>query len=171
LPLETASVDAATAFLTLHHWTDLERGLQEMARVARKRVVILTWIPDAPQVWLTEDYFPEILAYDLAVFPRSDVLVTILERTVGPAQVTPLLIPHDCTDGFLSAYWRRPEAYLDAGARSAISSFSRFDAGPGLARLAADLAEGRWEQRYGHLRALEAIDAGYRIVTCEIGAA
>src|ERR1043165_377638 len=57
LPLETASVDAAMAILSVHHWTDLERGLHEMVRVARKRVVLLTWFPppDAPPFWLTED--------------------------------------------------------------------------------------------------------------------
>jgi SAM-dependent methyltransferase len=45
LPLETASVDAAMAVLSAHHWSDLERGLREMARVARRRVVLLTWVP------------------------------------------------------------------------------------------------------------------------------
>lgn len=39
LPLETASVDAAMAILSAHHWTDLERGFSEMARVARQRTV------------------------------------------------------------------------------------------------------------------------------------
>src|SRR5205085_10406839 len=34
LPLETKSVDAAMAILSAHHWTDLERGFSEMARVA-----------------------------------------------------------------------------------------------------------------------------------------
>src|SRR3989337_1034831 len=34
LPLETGSVDAAMAGLSAPHWTDLERGLSEMGRVA-----------------------------------------------------------------------------------------------------------------------------------------
>src|SRR6476661_2355024 len=63
LPLETASVDAAMAVLTIHHWTDLEQGLGEMARVARKRAVLLTWVPDVAPFWLTEDYFPEIAVH------------------------------------------------------------------------------------------------------------
>jgi len=37
----------------------------------------------------------------------------------------PLPIPHDCTDRFLGAYWRRPHACLDLGARGAISTFSK----------------------------------------------
>src|SRR5271154_2847963 len=75
LPLETASVDAAMAVLTIHHWTDVEIGLAEMARVARKRAVLMTWVPDAAPFWLTKDYFPEILAHDRKVFPSSAALV------------------------------------------------------------------------------------------------
>ena len=35
----------------------------------------------------------------------------------------------------------------------------------GVARLEADLASGEWERRFGHLRALDALDAGYRLLT------
>ena len=45
IPLEDGSVDAAMAILTIHHWPDLARGLRELARVSRRRVVILTWVP------------------------------------------------------------------------------------------------------------------------------
>jgi SAM-dependent methyltransferase len=169
LPVETASVDAAMAVLSVHHWADLERGLAEMRRVACKRAVLLTWVPDAAHFWLTEDYFPEIAAHDRTIFPGAADLVAMLERIIGPAEMTPLAIPHDCTDGFLSAYWRRPESYLDADRRSAISSFARIDATAGLARLRADLSSGRWAERNGHLLALDALDLGYRIVCCETG--
>jgi len=167
LPLAAASVDAALAVLTVHHWTDLERGLGEMARVARKRVVLLTWIPDAAPFWLTADYFPEIAAHDRTIFPDTETLVATLERRIGPVRLAPLPIPHDCADGFLCAYWRRPEFYLDADRRSVMSSFARIDAELGLARLRADLASGRWAERNGRLLALETLDLGYRLVCCE----
>jgi SAM-dependent methyltransferase len=170
LPLETGAVDAALAVLSVHHWTDLERGLGELARVARRRVVLLTWVPDAAQFWLTADYFPEIAAHDRTIFPGTAALRALLERSVGPVQLAPVPVPHDCTDGVLGAYWRRPEAYLDAGRRSVMSSFARIDAGPGLARLRADLASGRWAARNAHLLTQETLDAGYRLVRCEIGA-
>ncbi len=169
LPLETASVDAAMAILTIHHWTDLDRGLGEMARVARKRAVLLTWVPDAAPFWLTEDYFPEIAAHDRKIFPSSAALSAMLERTIGPVHMVPVPIPHDCIDGLLCAYWRRPESYLSAEVRSAMSSFARIDAGAGLARLRADLSSGRWAERNRHLLALDTLDLGYRIVCCEIG--
>jgi SAM-dependent methyltransferase len=168
LPLETASVDAAMAVLSAHHWLDLERGFSEMARVARKRALLLTWVPDVAPFWLTDDYFPEIAAHDRKIFPSIADLAAMLERTIGPAHMIPVPIPHDCTDGLLGAYWRRPESYLDAEVRSAMSSFARIDAEAGLARLRADLASGLWATRNHHLLSLDALDLGYRILRCEI---
>jgi SAM-dependent methyltransferase len=174
LPLASASVDAAMAILSAHHWSDVERGLGEMARVARKRIVLLTWVapPDCPTFWLTERYFPEVLAHDRTIFPSAAALTVMLERVIGGAsrvRITPVPVPHDCVDGFLGAYWRRPELYLEAERHAAISSFTRIDARAGLAKLSADLSSGRWAELHGALLGLESLDLGYRIVSCEIG--
>ena len=84
---------------------------------------------------------------------------------MGPVNIITVPIPHDCTDGFLCAYWRHPEAYLDARVRSAISTFARIrDISKGLARLKADLDSGQWEKRYGYLLKEKEIDFGYRLV-------
>jgi SAM-dependent methyltransferase len=165
LPFRDAAFGAALAILTVHHWPDRARGLAELARVARDRVVIVTWDPDARYAfWLVDDYFPEIPAIDRVIFPTLDDF----RRVLGPIDARPLPIPHDCIDGFLGAYWRRPEAYLDAGVRGAISTFTKVaDVEPGLARLRADLADGAWERRHGHLRQREAVDLGYRLVVAE----
>lgn len=168
LPVETASFDAAMAVLSIHHWANPERGLQEMARVARQRIVLLTWVPDAAPFWLTDEYFPEIAAYDRTIFPTSAALVAMLNRIAGPAHLTPVLVPHDCTDGFLCAYWRRPELYLSEERRSVISSFARINPDAGLARLRADLASGRWVEQNRALLHAVALDVGYRLVCCEI---
>ncbi len=168
LPLDTNAVDAAMAVLTMHHWSDLEQGLSEMARVARRRIVLFTWVPDAPPFWLTHDYLPEILAHDRTIFPSTLALSALLERIIAPAHITPVPIPHDCADGFLCAYWRRPEAYLDPRVRAAISSFARIDTTHALARLRADLETGRWAEQHHHLLDLDALDLGYRLITCEL---
>jgi SAM-dependent methyltransferase len=167
LPLATASVDAAMAVLSAHHWTDLERGLQEIARVARKRAVLLTWVPDAAPFWLVEDYFPEMEVDDRKMFPSAAALTAMLERIIGPVQMAPVPIPHDCTDTY-RAYWRRPEAYLDADIQRGMSAFAQIDAEAGLARLRADLSSGRWAKRNHHFLTLDALDLGYRVVRCEI---
>jgi SAM-dependent methyltransferase len=162
LPFRDGAFAAALAVLTVHHWPDRAGGLAELARVARERVVILTWDPQAQYAfWLVDDYFPDIPASDRAIFPTLDDI----RRVLGPIDARPLLVPHDCIDGFLGAYWRRPEAYFDAGVRGAISGFTRVtNVEPRLARLRADLADGTWERRHGHLRARSAIDLGYRVV-------
>jgi hypothetical protein len=156
------------ALLTVHHWTSVERGLSELRRVARKRVILLTWGPDAERFWLTEEYFPEIRATDLKTFPTTLELTALLERLIGPVSLAPVPIPHDCADGFLCAYRRRPEAYLRADVRSAISSFPKINAEPGQEKLRADLESGRWLERNRDLIDLDALDLGYRIFRCEI---
>jgi SAM-dependent methyltransferase len=164
LPVREAAFEAALAILTVHHWPDQVRGLTEMTRVARKRVVIVTWDPEAFDFWLIEDYFPEIAEIDRGICPS----MTTLKETLKAIEVHPLPVPHDCIDGFLGAYWRRPQAYLDAGVRSAISAFSKLaEVESGLARLRLDLENGTWERRYGHLLHQSAYDLGYRLVIAE----
>ena len=90
-----------------------------------------------------------------------DVYADVLEEI----SVETVPIPHNCLDGFLYAYWRRPEAYLDPRIRAGISSFHLLSGlEDGLARLAGDLASGAWAERYRHLLELEEFDAGYRLV-------
>jgi SAM-dependent methyltransferase len=164
LPFGTGAFDAALAVLIVHHWPDRARGLAELRRVARARVVILTWEPDAAGFWLVEDYFPELLAIDRGIFPPRGEL----ERHLGPVELRPLPIPHDCVDGFLGAYWRRPHAYLDAAVRAAISTFSKVaDVEPGLARLRRDLDTGAWTRRHGALMARTDLDLGYRLARAQ----
>lgn len=163
LPFADGAFDAAMAALTLHHWPDADRGLAELARVARERVVLLTWLPGAGELWLTRDYFPGILAHDLQVFPGLERL----ERLLGPLEARAVPIPHDCLDGLLAAHWRRPAAYLEPAVRAAMSSFARLPAPElerGLARLRADLASGAWAARQAALLERDALDAGYRLV-------
>jgi SAM-dependent methyltransferase len=160
LPFPDKSFDAALAILTIHHWSDRDQGLAEMRRVARDRVVIFTWDPAHPGFWLVQDYLPDLLVVDRPNFPS----LRDIEKTIGPTEVHPLTIPADCSDGFLGAYWRRPEAYLDARARAAISTFSKVDSAAGIARLRRDLEEGTWSDRYRGLLSLPELDIGYRLV-------
>jgi len=165
LPFRDASFDASLAVLTVHHWTELERGLAEMVRVARRRVAVLTHDPERTGFWL-EEYFPEMFREIRRTLP----LLETLRRALGRTVTIDVAVPRDCADGFLCAYWCRPEAYLDAGRRSAISSFAMLPPGAldaGLERLAADLRSGAWERQHGQLRARSNIDLGYRILVRE----
>jgi hypothetical protein len=50
---------------------------------------------------------------------------------------------------------RRPDRRIAARIVAALQA---------IERLAADLASGAWDRRYPHLRGLEEIDVGYRLV-------
>jgi SAM-dependent methyltransferase len=159
LPFDDRSFDASMAILTLHHWPDTAAGLREMRRVARGRIVLLTFDP-SQRPWLT-DYLPELAALDEAQMPA----MADYARWLGAVRIAPVLIPHDCRDGLLYAYWRRPAAYLDARIRSGSSSFWAIgDVEAGLRQLRQDLETGAWARRYADLLGLDAYDAGYRLV-------
>jgi SAM-dependent methyltransferase len=164
LPFQDEAFDVVLAVLTVHHWKNRRRGLEECARVAKDRVVILTWDPDADGFWLVKDYFPEILAIDRRIFPSMKQLSAVL----GPIDVLTLPVPSDCVDGFLGAYWQRPAAYLDEAVRAGISTFSLLTStGPQLERLERDLTSGDWERRNAELRSRRDLDVGYRLVIAE----
>ena len=166
LPFVDNACDAVLAVLTVHHWAELSRGLEECARVASKQVTLLTWDPEAPPFWLTKAYFPSLLDLDRRIFPSLDRL----RAGLGPVQVSTVLIPADCTDGFTGAFWRRPAAYLDERVRAGMSSFQRI--GPlkkGLTKLRDELASGKWAERHGGVLKAEEVDLGYRLVTATVG--
>ncbi len=163
LPFADASFDAATAFLTVHHWPDKVAGLREMARVARKRCVFFTWIPPQEEFWLTRDYLPALIANT-----RDSFWLGHFEEAFGAFEARVVPVPEDCTDGFLCAYWKRPEAYFDPGVRLSMSTFASVaDPAPALARLRADLDSGAWAQKNAALLARHAMDYGYRILIVE----
>jgi SAM-dependent methyltransferase len=162
LPFPDQSFDVAMALWTIHHWTDLCRGLKELRRVAG-RIVIVTSSTVMNSVWLTNDYWP-----GMARQRRDDIQPKAVVDVLGsPARIEPLPLPRDCTDGMGEAFWARPEAYLDANVRAGMSCFHRLTQGElehGLARLTADLDSGAWDRRYGYLRHIDELDCGHRLI-------
>ncbi len=167
LPVADLAADAAMAVLTIHHWSHLAAGISELRRVARRRVVVLTWEQSITrQFWLLSDYFPEGAALD----DGRAVPVQRLAERLGGARIETVPVPHDCTDGFAAAYWRRPEAYLDPVVRAGMSVLAQLGdeaLRPGLARLAADLESGRWHRRHEDLLGRDSLDVGYRLLIVE----
>jgi SAM-dependent methyltransferase len=162
LPFADGAFDASMAVLSDHHWPDRVGGLRELRRVAR-RSVVFTWDRDAAgDSWLVGDYLPEF-----ALETAASLSIGEIAAALGGARIEPVPIPRDCRDGFLHAYWARPEAYLDPSVRACISVFAAIDATEGLARLQADLASGAWHDRHGHLLERDALDLGYRMVIAD----
>lgn len=134
-----------------------------MRRVTRGPIAILTYDPSFRDFWLL-DYFPQLATLDDAQMP----IMSRYQEWLGPVDIAPVPIAHDCTDGFLSAYWRRPAAYLDPRIRAAISSFWAIgDITAELARLEADLKSGEWNRRYGNVLTQSTRDNGYRLVVTQ----
>ncbi|MBV6700156.1 class I SAM-dependent methyltransferase [Kitasatospora aureofaciens] len=152
LPFADDTFDAAMTTFSVHQWSDVKAGLREMRRVARGPVVVLTCDPDLVRDFWLHEYAPLVLDTEARRYPS---IRDITEALGGRADVTTVPIPADCVDGFNEAYYARPELLLDPAARQSCSAWSFVE--PDLARqyterLAQDLADGTWDERYGHLR-------------------
>jgi SAM-dependent methyltransferase len=164
LPFRSGAFDAAMGTLTLHHWRDLAAGLAEVRRVSRRQVFFFFDREINHRYWLLADYFPELIevASEAGAPRQAD-----LQAHLDIQRVEAVPVPADCTDGFGAAYWCRPEAHLDPDVRAGMSWTAVIPERmlrAGIDRLAADLASGAWDERYGHLRGLTELDVGYRLV-------
>lgn len=168
LPLEDDSVDATMGVFTMQHWDDVDRGLAEVLRVTRERVVFLTLDLDVTaEMWLCRDYLPEIVKHDRGTFPTVARLRDVLPKV----RVETIPVPADCTDGFCVALWSRPEAHLDPGVRRASSIWHLLPDSvvePALDRLRRDLETGEWDRRYAELRTRASLDVGLRLVCSKL---
>lgn len=126
--------------------------------------MILSCDPTAlEKFWLVE-YAPEVIQTEARRYPPLERIRSLLG---GEVQVHAVPIPLDCTDGFGEAYFGRPEALLDAGARTANSAWSfvppethqRFES-----ELSRDLESGAWDARHGHLRNQEFFDGSLQLM-------
>lgn len=166
LPFDDDSVDAAMACVTIHHWQPVELGLAELRRVARGPVVVFTFDLDALPSWQLE-----ILREGIELErPRFPAVERVAEMLGGRTRIERISTPGDCTDGFFEAFWRRPEALLDADVRGAQSMWALLDRDTEQAivsRLAGSLDSGAWDAEHGHLRAMDSFDGSLRLVISE----
>jgi SAM-dependent methyltransferase len=172
LPFEDGSFDAAMTVLSDHHWDDRRRGLAELRRVARRRVVMFNINPArADAFWMTTEYLPGFLELIKPEYREAGYWERELESILGPIRTIEVPIPHDCTDGFYGAYWRRPRAFLDPRVRAGISVFSQLEAShvkQGIAALEADLDSGEWERRHRDLLERDSLALDYYVVVAEL---
>lgn len=152
LPFADKSFDASMATFTVHQWNDLAAGLTEMRRVTRGPVLVLSCDPTKLERSWLQAYAPEMIAVEARRYPP---LAAFEAAWGGTVEVIPVPIPLGCVDGFSEAYYGRPERLLEPGARLANSAWSFVDqsvADRFVAQLTRDLAEGKWDERYGSLR-------------------
>ncbi|HEX4435269.1 MAG TPA: methyltransferase domain-containing protein [Solirubrobacteraceae bacterium] len=165
LPFDADSFDAAMAMITVHQWPEPFAGLAEMRRVSRGPVVVLTFDGDSlERLWLGE-YWPELFEAERRRYPDVEEIA----RAFGAnTEILEVPIPLDCTDGFTETYYGRPEMFLDPAVRACQSAWGFVDQPAidrGLARLAADLGSGAWDERFGALRTQPEFVGALRLIT------
>ncbi len=155
------------ASFTIHHWSDLDAGLAEMRRVARKRIVLLTIDAEKnAEIWTLAEYFPAAMAAEREKMPSMRAAGSqapagddrrvpdakplpgrIHQRPLGPARALPRA--------------RNPARQL------ALAPATR-GGDPGADRTTCALTSRAvdWDEKHGHLRTLPELDIGLRLI-CE----
>lgn len=167
LPFKDRSFAASMAILTIQHWEDPIAGLHEMARVSSRRAVVLTLDPEVFGGFWLYRYFSDAAFLESMRYPK---LSAITKALGGDTRIETVPVPHDCRDGFIGAYWRRPSLYLEQRVRRTIATLQEIgddDLLDGLRRLSEDLASGAWEAANGWLLNRDEMDLGYRLIVAE----
>ena len=167
LPFDDHSFDAVMAMITIHHWPDIGKGLAELRRVAGNRVLVLTFDPETMNNFWAAKYFTEMFEIETARFPTID---KIKKDLGGNCKVIRVPIPMNCVDGFMEAFYGRPEQFLKDEIRRAQSAWGFIP--PGMEevlvkRLADDLASGKWDEKFGHYRTQAFFEGSLTLVVSE----
>jgi SAM-dependent methyltransferase len=168
LPFDDDAFDAVTAFVTLHHWPDMKKGLLELKRVAREKVIVMTFDPEALDRFWNAEYFPEVIDVERQRYPTISFIVDTLGDR---CEVWEIPVPLNCVDGFQEAFYGRPESFLDENVRKAQSAWgfiSDKQQQTMVKRLADDLASGVWDSKYGHYREQPEFVCALRLIICTV---
>lgn len=167
LPFDDDSFDTSMAMVTVHHWPDIKKGLSELKRVSRKKVVIMTFDPDRLDHFWNAEYFPEVIEIEKKRYPTNDFIVECLG---GNCNIISIPIPFDCVDGFQEAFYGRPEAFLNKEVRLNQSAWGFLPDGTEeeiVKRLADDLASGNWDKKYGNHRELKEFTCALELIVAK----
>lgn len=167
LPFDDNAFDAAMAMVTVHHWPNIDKGLRELRRVTRGRIIVMTFDPDMLDRFWNAEYFPELIAVEKARYPSIDFLTKCLGEN---CEVIAVPVPLDCSDGFQEAFYGRPEAFLRPEIRAAQSAWGFLPEGLEtelVARLEADLQSGAWDRKYGHFRKESFFTCALRLIVSD----
>ncbi|WP_368652578.1 class I SAM-dependent methyltransferase [Ornithinibacillus sp. 4-3] len=168
LPFDDNSFDASMAMVTVHHWPDIRKGLDELKRVTKDRIIIMTFDPDALGNFWNAHYFPELIEVEKARYPTIDFIKQALG---GKCDIQTIPVPFDCIDGFQEAFYGRPEAFLEKEVRlsqSAWGFLSDETENMLVKRLSDDLQSGEWDRKYGEYRAKANFTCALRLITAKL---
>ena len=158
------------ACLTLHQWADWRVGVQELRRVARKRVVIFTYDPILCRSFLAAERLPARARASAQPSLSADRATARGHRRRGARRDgchPPRLRQTACWQpiGAVRGHiWtsRCARAYRLFSCRAPCGCWTV------SSELAEDLETGRWQQRNRELLSLEQLDLGYRLLVTEL---
>jgi ubiquinone/menaquinone biosynthesis C-methylase UbiE len=164
LPLDDLSIDASMALVTVHQWSGLGQGLNELCRVTRGPIVILTFDREMLDRYWLADYVPELISVEYKRYPP---IQTICNGLRGIVEVQTVPVPIDCVDGFTEAFYARPERFLDPAVRQSQSAWGFVD--PQVQErfervLGEDLRSGAWDARYSDWREKPSFEGSLRLI-------
>ncbi len=120
-------VDGIMASLTIHHWTNLDKGFQELFRVLKQdgSMLLFTATPQQMKGYWLNHYFPKMLTDSIRQMPSFEEVASAIQKAgFTNFETEKYNIREDLQDLFLYNGKHNPSAYLDKSVRHGISSFS-----------------------------------------------
>lgn len=153
LPLESEYFDGATAILTMHHWANLDKGLEQIYRVLRpgSRMVAFTFTPEQVRSYWLAHYFPQMIERAASGVPGIGELETLLLETgYKTVEFENYFVMPDLEDHFMYSCKHAPERCLDPEMRKNTSGFTalanREEVEQGLTQLEEDIRTGKMDE-------------------------
>ncbi|MFK7810363.1 MAG: class I SAM-dependent methyltransferase [Saprospiraceae bacterium] len=146
-------VDGIIGSLTIHHWTDLEKGFSELYSVLKEqgRIVIFTSTKKQMEGYWLNHYFPKMLNDSIIQMPGlTQIKESMSKAGFETIQTEKYSIHPALEDKFLYCGKQNPELYFDEQIRKGISSFSslanKAEVEKGLTELRSDIDKGKIEE-------------------------
>ena len=152
LPLPDNSVDGAVTTFTIHHWTDVEKGFKEVARVLKpgSRFVIFTCTPEQVRGYWFNHFFPTMVERSIKKAIDPVVFKNAAEKAgFAITETEKYFIQEDLQDRFYYSGKLNPEIYFDPAVRKGMSVFATLldkdEEDAGLKLLRESLDNGQFE--------------------------
>lgn len=153
IPLPNSSQDGVLAWLTTHHWTDIDQGFKEVYRVLKPegRILIFTSTPEQMDHYWLHHYFP-IMMSDSGLKMQSEVALmsSLAKAGFSLKKSEPYAVRLDIQDLFLQCGKTNPEIYFREEIRQGISSFADVanadEVESGLKKLRLDIDSGAFSE-------------------------
>lgn len=146
-------VDGIIGSLTIHHWTSLELGFQELNSILKPngKIVIFTSTPKQMKNYWLNHYFPKMLESSIIQMPSFAQVKEAMEKAnFEVSRTEKYFIQPDLEDKFLYCGKHDPKMYFDENIRNGISSFTslsnEIEVEQGLSKLNSDIKNGNIDQ-------------------------